>query len=66
MNARLRSINMTQLRAFPLLLPPVELQREFARRVASVEGLIATQRASLASLDALLASLQHRAFRGEL
>lgn len=47
-------------------LPPIELQCEFARRVAAVEKLKAAQRASLAKLDALFASLQHRAFRGEL
>ena len=60
------SINMTQLRGFPLLIPPLDLQREFARRVAAVEKLKTAQRAALAELDALLASLQHRAFRGEL
>jgi type I restriction enzyme S subunit len=60
------SINMTQLRKFPLLIPPIELQREFARSVVAVEKLKATHRASLAELDALFAALQHRAFRGEL
>jgi len=60
------SINMKQLRGFPLLLPPVKLQQTFARRVAAVEKLKATHRASLAEMDALFASLQHRAFRGEL
>ncbi|MEI7939194.1 MAG: restriction endonuclease subunit S [Verrucomicrobiota bacterium] len=49
-----------------LILPPIELQREFARRVTAAEKLKAAQRASLAELDALFASLQHRAFRGEL
>jgi type I restriction enzyme, S subunit len=47
-------------------VPPLQLQREFAQRVAAVEKLKAAQRASLAKLDALFASLQHRAFRGEL
>jgi len=47
-------------------LPPIELQHEFARRVSAVEKLKAAQNASLAKLDALFASLQHRAFRGEL
>jgi type I restriction enzyme S subunit len=47
-------------------VPPISLQREFARRVTAVEALKAAQRASLAELDALFASLQHRAFRGEL
>jgi type I restriction enzyme S subunit len=60
------SINMTQLRAFPLLSPPIELQRKFAARITAVEGLKGMHSASLASLDALFASLQHRAFRGEL
>ncbi len=60
------SINMTQLRSFPLLLPPVRLQREFVRRATAVERLKAAHRASLAEMDALFASLQHRAFRGEL
>ena len=41
-------------------------EREFARRVAVVERLKASQRAALAQFDALFASLQHRAFRGEL
>ena len=54
------------LRQLPMPLPPLDLQREFARRVAAVEKLKTAQRAALAELDALFASLQHRAFRGEL
>lgn len=53
-------------RDFRVHVPPILLQREFARRIASVEKLKTTHRASLAQLDALFASLQHRAFRGEL
>lgn len=49
-----------------ITVPPIELQREFARRVSAVEKLKTAQRASLAELDALFDSLQHRAFRGEL
>jgi type I restriction enzyme S subunit len=49
---------------FPL--PPLALQNEFARRVGVVEKLKTLQRASLAAMDALFASLQDRAFRGEL
>ena len=68
---RARGINtegltLDHLRAFPLILPPLPLQQEFARRVEAVEQLKATHRESLAHLDALFASLQHRAFRGEL
>ena len=57
---------MTQLRALPVLIPSLALQHEFACRVAAVEKLKAAHRASLAEMDALFASLQHRAFRGEL
>ena len=60
------SINMTQLRAFPLLLPPIALQVDFARRVATVEGMKATVTKAGDELDALFVSLQQRAFRGEL
>jgi type I restriction enzyme S subunit len=60
------AIYYKDLRTLPLPLPPISLQREFARRVAAVEKLKTAQRAALAELDALFASLQHRAFRGEL
>ena len=60
------SINMTQLRAFPLLLPPLKLQQDFARRITAIETLKSRHRSALAELDTLFASLQHRAFRGEL
>ena len=49
-----------------VVLSAIPLQREFARRVTAVEALKMAQRASLAELDALFATLQHRAFRGEL
>jgi type I restriction enzyme S subunit len=47
-------------------VPPLDLQREFARRVAVVEKLKAAQRASLADLNTLFFSLQHRAFSRQL
>lgn len=60
------SINMTQLRRFPLIIPPLSLQSEFAELVSAVDRLKNAQRTSLAKLEKLFASLQHRAFRGEL
>jgi type I restriction enzyme S subunit len=60
------TLNIKQLSETIVMLPPRDLQREFARRVAAVEKLKAAHRASLAEMDALFASLQHRAFRGEL
>lgn len=60
------SINMTQLRAFPLLRPPLSLQERFAERMSAVDKHRAHLCKAQAELDTLLASLQHRAFRGEL
>jgi type I restriction enzyme S subunit len=64
--AIMSGLNMGIIKGMPVPLPPIPLQREFARRVSAVEKLKAAQRASLAELDALFASLQHRAFKGEL
>jgi len=60
------NVSGTQLESAFIPLPPLDLQREFAHRVAAVEKLKTAQRAALTELDALFASLQHRAFRGEL
>ena len=60
------NLNTDLIKSFPIVLPPLPLQREFTAQVSAVERLKAAQRASLAKLDALFASLQHRAFRGEL
>lgn len=47
-------------------LPPIELQHEFVGRAAEVETHRSAQRQAGSRLDELFASLQHRAFRGEL
>ena len=47
-------------------LPPLPLQQTFATRIASIDALKATHRRALAALDALFASLQQRAFAGQL
>jgi type I restriction enzyme S subunit len=60
------SINMTQLRGFPMLVPPMAVQSEFASRAGAVEKLKDVCLAALVRLDKLFSSLQHRAFRGEL
>jgi type I restriction enzyme, S subunit len=60
------SINMTQLRSFPMLFPPMTLQHDFAHRVGILEKLKDRHRASLAEMNSLFATLQDRAFRGEL
>jgi type I restriction enzyme S subunit len=60
------TLNIKQLSETPIVLPPLDLQFQFAQRVATIERLKAAHNASLAKMDALFASLQHRAFRGEL
>lgn len=60
------NLNLGLLADFDVLLPALSLQQSFARRAAAIEKLRATQRTSLAELNALFSSLQHRAFRGEL
>ena len=60
------SINMTQLRGFPLLIPPLPLQQTFATRIKAIEALKTSHHAALAELDALFASLQQRTFAGKL
>lgn len=59
-------VNQTMLEGITFIQPPPSLQREFARRVAAIEALKSAHRTSLDQLEALFASLQHRAFRGEL
>lgn len=59
-------ITRQNLEHVKLPLPPLSLQSEFARRGAAMEQVKSRQHESLASLNILFASLQHRAFRGEL
>ena len=62
----LASINMRQLRALPVPVPPVPLQQEFARRVAEIRELESGQAASRLRLENLFQSMLHRAFNGEI
>jgi len=61
-----QAITKLQIEGLCIPVPPLPLQEEFARRVGAIEHLKTTHRESLAQLNALFASLQHRAFRGEL
>jgi type I restriction enzyme S subunit len=60
------SINQKDVKSFQVNVPPLPLQKEFIRRVEAINKLKSTHQASLAELDELFASLQYRAFRGEL
>lgn len=59
-------INVTKLKSLKVVVPPAQLQREFVRRQSIVENLRTSHCASMAALNSLYSSLQHRAFRGEL
>ncbi|WLE96233.1 MAG: restriction endonuclease subunit S [Candidatus Electrothrix communis] len=60
------TINLTQLRKFPLIKPPLPLQTQFATIVKSIEQQKARMQAHLSELDTLFAALQQRAFNGDL
>lgn len=55
-----------ELKTLPIPVPPLPLQKTFATRIHAVEALKTQHRAALTELDALFASLQHRAFQGAL
>lgn len=62
----LNTISVEKVRRALIPLPPLSLQRRFAAIAESVEQQKARMRAHLTELDALFASLQSRAFNGEL
>ncbi|MEY8039323.1 restriction endonuclease subunit S [Saccharopolyspora cebuensis] len=64
--AIMSGLNMGIIKDLPVVLPPVSLQQDFIDRVLSLKRIKTGLEAHLAELDALFASLQHRAFRGEL
>lgn len=59
-------LNQQKLNQISVPTPPLNLQRRFHSFVKSVERQKSRLRAHLAELDALFASLQARAFNGEL
>ena len=64
--ATFKEITLTRLRQMPVMLPPVQLQTRFASIVESIEQQKTRLKTHLAELDTLFASLQSRAFNGEL
>lgn len=59
-------INQKALEGVALPFPPLDTQREFAALVEKIDVQRARVERALALEDELFASLQHRAFRGEL
>ena len=61
-----RGINLGDVKLMPIIVPSAAAQQEFSRRAIAVGELIKRHRAALSESDALFASLQHRAFDGQL
>jgi len=60
------TINQTQLRAFPVLLPPLAAQDEYLAAIDRLDGLLANQRKGLEQVGELFGCLVHESFRGDL
>ena len=60
------NISMARLKKLPIELPPLDIQRTFAERVEVIHVQRSAVERALAADDELFASLQSRAFRGEL
>ena len=60
------SINMTQLKGFPVLLPPLELQKKYVDFVEKYENHLNSSDEITHLNNDLFNSLTQRAFRGEL
>lgn len=59
-------LNMAIIRRLPLPLPPLPLQESYGRRITAIETVEMALSQSRGNFDDLFASLQFRAFRGEL
>jgi type I restriction enzyme S subunit len=59
-------LNATLIKQVPVMVPPIEAQIDFERALESVQHAQRQSLQSSSAIDALLASLQHRAFWGEL
>ncbi len=62
----MKNISQPKVLSIQVGNPPLVLQHTFSTRVQVIESVKSRHRAALSELDELFASLQHRAFRGEL
>ena len=62
----MKNISQEKLMNMEVIFPPYEIQKEFAKRLSSVRSVAEVSIRSSRQLDALFASLQHRAFNGDL
>ena len=60
------TIDQDGLQQISLPVPPLETQELFSERLKAIDGVRRQHHATTKEFDTLFASLQHRAFRGEL
>jgi type I restriction enzyme, S subunit len=60
------NVNTKEIASLKIPVPPIPAQRDFVQLSKSKDQLALQNFKSLSELDSLFASLQHRAFRGEL
>lgn len=60
------SINSTQLKKFPLVIPPIDLQSKYASIASKIESLKNLYQKNLSELENLYGTLSQKAFKGEL
>lgn len=65
-SATIAHLTGEKLKAMSIPVPPIALQHEFAERLMFVDKIKSRLTESLGDFNALFASLQNRAFRGEL
>jgi len=58
------TINKTQLRGFPVLLPPIQMQEQYATLVERSKAALSRLMLTLGRHEELSSSLTQRAFRG--
>ena len=63
---RQKNLNLTMVREIRIPLPPLHAQREFDDRLVKIDELRSEVSVTVSRLDTLFASLQQRAFAGEL
>ncbi|WP_311266817.1 restriction endonuclease subunit S [Sphingobium sp. WCS2017Hpa-17] len=61
-----KRLSSEALQDLPVIVPPIELQKQFEMRISAFEKIMTFQDKHLNQLQGAFVSLQHRAFRGEL
>ncbi|MCG5238151.1 restriction endonuclease subunit S, partial [Xanthobacter oligotrophicus] len=62
----MRHLHLADFRKLQILIPPLELQENFSRKFNKIRKRRRKMRGCFAQFDSLFASLQHRAFTGQL